>query len=106
MGGGYIERRNGGYYVAETRISLDSVVSAWRRGDSPEEILESYPLLGSLARVHGAIAFYLDNKPEIDRYLEAAERDFERGAIPLAVGNPELWERLQHALHAAGELRP
>ena len=52
----YIERRNGGYYVAGTRISLDSVVYSFNRGKSPEQILEGYPLLGSLARVYGAIA--------------------------------------------------
>ncbi len=31
----YIEQRNRGYYVAGTRISLDSVVCAFNRGDSP-----------------------------------------------------------------------
>ncbi len=34
----YVEQRNGGYYVAGTRISLDSVVYAFNRGDSPERI--------------------------------------------------------------------
>ena len=41
----YVEQRDGGYYVAGTRISLDSVVYAFNRGDSPERILERYPLL-------------------------------------------------------------
>jgi len=36
----YIEQRNGGYYVAGTRISLDSVVYAFNRGESPEQILD------------------------------------------------------------------
>ena len=36
----YIEQRHGGYYVAGTRISLDSVLYAFSRGDSPERILE------------------------------------------------------------------
>ena len=49
----YIEQRNGGYYVTGTRISLDSVVCAFNRGESPEQILESYPLLGALARAYG-----------------------------------------------------
>lgn len=34
----YIEQRNGGYYVAGTRISLDSIVFAFNGGDSPEHI--------------------------------------------------------------------
>ena len=63
----YIEQRNGVYYVAGTRISLDSVVYAFNRGESPEQILGNYPLLGSLTRVYGAIAFYLDHKADIDK---------------------------------------
>ena len=55
----YIEQRDGGYYVAGTRISLDSVVYRFRNGVSPESILQSFPLLGSLERVYSAITFYL-----------------------------------------------
>jgi hypothetical protein len=44
MTGEYIEERNGGYYIAGTRISLDSVVYSFERGNSPEAIQESYPL--------------------------------------------------------------
>lgn len=53
----YIETRNGGYYIAGTRISLDSVVYAYRDGRSPEDILDSFPLL-TLEQIYGAIAFY------------------------------------------------
>jgi hypothetical protein len=34
----YIEERDGNYYIACTRISLDSIVHAFRRGESPETI--------------------------------------------------------------------
>jgi len=34
----YIEQRDGGYYVAGTRISLDSVVYSFNEGNSPEAI--------------------------------------------------------------------
>ena len=93
----YIEQRNGGYYVAGTRISLDSVVCAFNRGESPEQILEGYPFLGSLAKAYGAIAFYLDHKAEVDKYLAESEREFEANSIPLSEENPALWERLQRA---------
>src|SRR5258708_39066846 len=90
----YIEQRSGGYYVAGTRISLDSVVCAFNRGDSPERILERYPLLGKPARIYGAIAFYLDHQAEIDAYLEASKREFEASAgSPLAETNPALWHK-------------
>jgi hypothetical protein len=46
----YVEQRDGGYYIAGTRISLDSVVHAFRNGASPETILRSFPLIGSLEK--------------------------------------------------------
>lgn len=103
----YIEERNGGYYVAGTRISLDSVVYAFNRGDSPERILERYPLLGKPARVYGAIAFYLDRQAQIDAYLEAGKREFEASSgAPLSESNPALWDRLQNARSKISEPSP
>ena len=100
----YIEQRNGGYYVAGTRISLDSVVCAFNRGDSPGRILERYPLLGRVAKVYGAIAFYLDHRAEMDVYLEAGKREFEvSSGPPLSESNPALWDRLQEARAKMGE---
>src|SRR5437016_6689172 len=84
----YIERRDGGYYVAGTRISLDSVVYAFNRGDSPERILEQFPLLDRVSRVYGAIAFYLDHKADIDQYLEDTERELEASGIPMEQADP------------------
>src|SRR5258708_7492717 len=38
----YIEERDGNYYLAGTRISLDSVVHAFRRRESPETICQNF----------------------------------------------------------------
>lgn len=98
MPGDYIEMRNGGYYVAGTRVSLESVVIAFQRGDSPERILDRYPLLGKPARVYGAIAFYLDHQDEVDAYVAAARREFEESVGPdLSESDPVLWQRMQRA---------
>jgi uncharacterized protein (DUF433 family) len=99
----YIERRDGGYYVAGTRISLDSVVYAFNRGDSPERIMEEFPILNRVSRVYGAIAFYLDHKADIDQYLEETEREFEASGIPMEQANPVLWEKIQRARARMGE---
>ncbi len=72
----YVEQRNGGYYVARTRVSLDSVVYSFNEGQSPEAIQEDFPVL-KRSQVYGAIAFYLDHKAEIDRYKRA-----KAGATP------------------------
>src|SRR5437870_12863028 len=100
----YIEQRNGGYYVAGTRISLDSVVYSFNEGNSPEAIQEDFPLL-KRAQIYGAIAFYLDHQAEIDECLARSEREFEANTIPLEQASPALWEKLQRARAKMGESR-
>ena len=69
MADSYISRTpQGGYRIGDTRVSLDSVVHAWWEGRSPEAIAADFPAL-SLELVHGAIAFYLGHRTEIDRHL-------------------------------------
>ncbi len=54
----YIEFKNQGYWIVGTRISLDSIVYAFRQGLPPESIAQTYPLL-NLEKIYGAITFYL-----------------------------------------------
>lgn len=54
--GEYAELRNGGFYVAGSRISLDSIVYSFKTGDSAEIIRQNFSSL-SLEQVYGAIAF-------------------------------------------------
>ena len=58
-------------------MSLDSVVVAFLEGLSPEAIAsECFPTL-TLEQSHGAIAYYLAHRSEIDAYLRQAEAEFE-----------------------------
>ena len=70
----YVERREGGYYIAGTRISLDSIIYPFKNGASPEGILRSFPLIGSLEKVYGAITFYLANTEAVEAFLSEQER--------------------------------
>jgi uncharacterized protein (DUF433 family) len=70
----YVEHRDAGYYVAGTRISLDSIIHPFKNGASPEAILRSFPLIGSLEKVYGAITFYLANTSAVEAYLTEQER--------------------------------
>ena len=92
----YIEMRNGGYYVAGARVSLDSLVYLYRDGASPEAIQDEFPSL-SLEQIHGAIAFYLANKAEVDRNIVEGEQELERSVLPLKTAKPELYDRLRRA---------
>jgi uncharacterized protein (DUF433 family) len=69
----YVSRTaTGGYRIAGSRVSLDSVVHAWWDGRLPEAIVVDFPSL-TLEQVHGAIAYYLGHRSEVDRHL--AEQD-------------------------------
>ena len=73
----YIAQQDGTYRIAGTRVSLDSVVYAFRRGASPESIQRSFPSL-TLEQIYGAITFYLSHQEEIDQYLLEGEAEFEK----------------------------
>jgi uncharacterized protein (DUF433 family) len=91
----YVEVRNGGYYVAGTRIGLDVVVYDFRDGRSAEAIFEAYPSVGSLAKVYGAITFILEHPKEIEAYHADQDRLYEefKARNPLTAEMIERFDR-------------
>src|SRR5215472_8903596 len=73
----YVEERDGGYYLAGTRVGLDVIVHAFQDGESPEGILRSFPMAGPLVRIYGAITFYLENKEKVEAYLKDQEQRWD-----------------------------
>jgi uncharacterized protein (DUF433 family) len=92
----YVEQRGGGYYVTGTRVSLDSVVYAFLRGESPDGIVESFPSL-SLEQAYGAIAYYLAHHEAVDSYLEQGRAEFERMREESRRMHPALYAKLDAA---------
>jgi uncharacterized protein (DUF433 family) len=80
----YIDEREGGLYVAGSRVSLASIITGFQQGNSPETIRQSYPTL-SLAQVYGAIAFYLNHPEESETYMTRLQ---------------EKWDALERSAHA------
>jgi uncharacterized protein (DUF433 family) len=102
----YIEERDGNHYVAGTRISLDSIVHAFHRGESPETICQNYDVL-RLEEVYGAIAYYLANQRDVDAYLIGQNEKWEEGrrnAEPLPADLRERLTRARGELHTARSL--
>jgi uncharacterized protein (DUF433 family) len=60
--------------VGKTRVILGLVIYAFRQGASPETIVEMYPSL-SLAHVYLISGYYLDNREEIDTYIQGQETE-------------------------------
>ncbi|MBZ0297702.1 MAG: DUF433 domain-containing protein [Anaerolineae bacterium] len=56
--------------VGGTRVTLQTLVTAFYRGASPEEIVEQYPVL-TLPDVYLVIGYYLQHRASVDDYLQA-----------------------------------
>src|SRR6266545_357284 len=61
--------KDGAARVGGTRVTLDTVVRAFTRGATAEEIAQQYPSL-SLSDIYSTISYYLQNHEEVDKYLE------------------------------------
>ena len=88
--------------VDQTRVTLDAVVFAFREGASPEEIASRFPDL-TLAAVYSAIAFYLQNRLDVDAYLgqrESRAADL-RQQVECKPGYAEFRDRLLARARAA-----
>jgi uncharacterized protein (DUF433 family) len=58
--------------IADTRVSLDSVVHHYKLGATAEQIAQSFVL--DLADVYAAIAYYLSHEEAVEEYLREQER--------------------------------
>jgi uncharacterized protein (DUF433 family) len=85
----------GAIRVAGTRITLDTVVGAFNRGATAEEIAQDFSPL-SLADVYAVITYYLRHRLEVDQYLErrAQQHADLRREIEATPEHQELRERL------------
>ena len=99
----YIERQEGGYYVSGTRVSLDSLIHAFRRGESQETICQNFEVL-RLEEVYGAIAYYLANQAAMDAYLERQGQawiDGKQASRPLPASLRQRLARARDEIHTS-----
>jgi uncharacterized protein (DUF433 family) len=88
------ETAGGGWRVAGSRVSLDSIVHAYWEGRLPEAIAADFPSL-SLEQIHGAIAFYLGHREEVDTYLEAQGAKWDALRAESETQHAELLRRIR-----------
>jgi len=62
--------------IGKTRVTLDTVVTAFLEGATAEEIIQQYPTL-DLADVYSVIGYYLRRRPEIENYLQNGRQQAE-----------------------------
>ncbi len=59
--------------VGNTRVTLDTVIAAFLKGATAEEIAHQYPSL-SLPDIYSVIGYYLKNRYEVDKYLATRKK--------------------------------
>jgi uncharacterized protein (DUF433 family) len=68
--------------VSGSRVTLDTIVTAFRAGATAEEIVQKFPTV-ALADVYQIIAHYLNHTAEIDAYL--TQRQHQGAALQLEI---------------------
>jgi uncharacterized protein (DUF433 family) len=63
--------------VGGTRVSLDTIVSAYRNGATAESIADDYPSL-LLSDIYTVIGYYLRHQGEVDEYLKRRRQQAEQ----------------------------
>ncbi len=64
----------GVYRVGGTRVTLDLVVRAFKRGATPEDIVRKYDVL-NLPDVYEVLGYYLKHADELAEYFATRERE-------------------------------
>ena len=93
--------QDGTIRVGGTRVTLDTVVGAHKRGDTPEEIADGFPSL-ALSDIYATIAYYLSHRDQVEAYLVEGKAQGDEALEKLEALNSttELRERLRTARDA------
>ena len=60
--------------VSNTRVTLDTIVTAFKEGATAEEIAQQYPTV-LLADIYYIIGYYLRRRKEVEEYLEKRKQE-------------------------------
>ena len=60
--------KDGVIRIGNTRVTLETLVTAFNGGSTAEEIVYQYPVL-NLADVYAVITYYLRNRDTVEKYL-------------------------------------
>ena len=92
---------DGAALVGGTRVRLETLIAAFHRGETPEQIIVSYDVL-SLADVYAVFAYYLNHREEVDEYVRQVHIDAEQVYRKIQENRPDMFslrakliERLQ-----------
>ncbi len=64
-----VQESDGTIHVTGSRVTLDTLVGAFQKGATAEQIHDSFPSL-SLQQIYATIAYYLEHQPDVEAYLK------------------------------------
>jgi len=71
-----IQEADGTVRISGSRVTLDTIIGAFQKGATAEQIQDSFPSL-SLAQIYGAIAYYLNHEADVETYLRERRAEAE-----------------------------
>lgn len=95
----YVQQREGEYFVVESRVTLQSVIAAWKRGAGPEQIQQSFPSL-PLVAIYGAITCYLERQAELDVSFQETDEILAAHQDAIEAQRPEFFADMRARLAA------
>ncbi|NJM41518.1 MAG: DUF433 domain-containing protein [Anaerolineae bacterium] len=81
--------------VGNTRVTFETVIEEFKRGESPESIAENFSAI-SLSQVYAIIAFYLSHTEDAEAYL--AMRASEAARVRQAITSTTTYQQWRKRL--------
>lgn len=79
----------GAIRIGSTRVLLEVVIRAFERGETPEGIVQAFPSL-KLDEVYAVITYYLQNRAEVDAYIQQVETEGQRIREKIEASQPDM----------------
>lgn len=87
-----VMHQGGTVRVVGARVSLDSLVYAFREGATAEEIADRFPSV-SIGDVYTVIGYYLKHRGEVDEYIARREKEADQLQLEIEAGNSPVGRR-------------
>lgn len=75
--------------VSNTRVPLETLIAAYKQGDSPEQIVEDFDVL-NLADVYAVITYYLQHQADVEDYIRQQDEKSAQIRREIEANHPEM----------------
>ncbi|MGL4608731.1 MAG: DUF433 domain-containing protein [Trueperaceae bacterium] len=87
----------GRYVIRGTKLPLELILNAYKRGLSAEHIANQYNGL-EIRDIYAVLAYYHDNRKELDEYLEEQNRISKEYSVDIEKNTAIMYEKIQAQL--------